>query len=102
MRQPDYAAVRLEDRHVDLLARQIAAQTGAGLLIAHAPRAMLDLNRAQDDVDWEMIRGGAPLMPRHSHANRRARSGLGLVPRRLPGFGEIWKAGLSKSMSKRI
>ena len=97
MRQPEYAALRLEDRHVDVLACEVAKRTGAALLVAHAPRAMLDLNRSKEDIDWEMIRGRAPTLPRHSHTNRRARSGLGLVPRRLPGFGEIWKAGLSKS-----
>ncbi|WFL76741.1 N-formylglutamate amidohydrolase [Altererythrobacter arenosus] len=103
MRKPEYATIRLEDRHVDSLAAGIARQTGAGLLIAHAPRAMLDLNRAQDDVDWDMIRGGTPLMPRHSHANRRARSGLGLVPRRLPGYGEIWKAHMTRQeLDKRV
>lgn len=89
MRRPEYSAVRLEDRHVDQVARQVARLTGAGLLVAHAPRAMLDLNRATDDVDWEMIAGPSPAV-RHSAANRRARSGLGLVPRRLPGLGEIW------------
>ncbi|MEP5938726.1 MAG: N-formylglutamate amidohydrolase [Erythrobacter sp.] len=91
MREPDYCALRLEDRYVDALAGEIARQTDASLLVAHAPRAMLDLNRATDDVDWGMISGKPPGVPRNSQSNRRARSGLGLVPRRLPGFGEIWK-----------
>lgn len=91
MRDPRYAQLRLEDRHVDAMADAIAEQTGAALLIAHAPRAMLDLNRAADDVDWSMISDGGPLVARHSLANRRARSGLGLVPRRLPGLGEVWR-----------
>jgi N-formylglutamate amidohydrolase len=96
MRDADYSALRLEDRHVDRLAREIAAATGAGLLVAHAPRAMLDLNRACDDVDWSMVRGGSPRPVRHSLLNRRSRSGLGLVPRRLSGLGEIWKAPLER------
>lgn len=91
MRDPEYSALRLEDRYTDLLARGIAAATGAALLIAHAPRAMLDLNRACDDMDWSMVAGGAPRKTPHSVLNRRSRSGLGLVPRRLGGLGEIWK-----------
>jgi N-formylglutamate amidohydrolase len=97
MRDPGFAALRLEDRHIDSMADTIAAATGAALLVAHAPRAMLDLNRATDDMDWSMVAEGAPPGARHSAANRRARSGLGLVPRRLPGLGEIWKARLPRA-----
>lgn len=91
MRSPGSSALKLEDRYVDRLAAAIAAETGAMLLVAHAPRAMIDLNRAPDDVDWEMFgrpeRGGTSRLP----PSRRARSGLGLIPRRLPGIGELWK-----------
>lgn len=55
MRHPGFAAPRLEDRYADLLGEAVSRHTGAALLIAHAPRAMLDLNRASDDVDWEML-----------------------------------------------
>ena len=96
MRDPELSQLRLEDRHVDRLGVAIAKQTGTGLLVAHAPRALLDLNRAHDDIDWEMIEGGNARTVRHSIANRRARSGLGLIPRRLPGFGEIWRSKLSR------
>ncbi|MEE4206328.1 MAG: N-formylglutamate amidohydrolase, partial [Erythrobacter sp.] len=52
---------------------------------------------------WGMVEGGAEARraregradPSRGQANRRARNGLGLVPRRLPGFGEIWKRPLS-------
>lgn len=91
MRSPKTAMLKLEDRHVDLVARAVASASGAGLLVAHAPRAMLDLNRSADDVDWEMFAGKGPAKMHHSLANRRARSGLGLVPRRLPGVGELWR-----------
>ena len=90
MRNPATAALRLEDRHADTLAEAVAAQTGAGLLVAHAPRALVDLNRAPDDVDWEMFGLAAPERDR-APSGQRARTGLGLVPRRLPGFGELWK-----------
>jgi N-formylglutamate amidohydrolase len=98
LRDPEQAQLRLEDRHVDRIGAEIARQTGAALLVAHAPRALLDLNRAEDDIDWDMIEGGRPAdLPASQAAhggNRRARSGLGLVPRRLPGSGEIWRGRL--------
>jgi N-formylglutamate amidohydrolase len=58
---------------------------------------MIDLNRSADDIDWGMVRGPKPRMTRHSLANRRSRNGLGLVPRRLPGMGEIWRRALDRS-----
>lgn len=101
MRDPQGAQLRLEDRLVDRLGRMVAQATGAGLLVAHAPRALMDLNRAEDDIDWDMIEGGRPDDFAHASSgaaqsgNRRARSGLGLVPRRLPGTGEIWRGRLA-------
>lgn len=91
MREPVFSQLRLEDRLIDRIASAVAKQTGASLLIANAPRAMLDLNRSKSDIDWSMIKGAKRADPVHSHANRRARSGLGLIPRRLPNFGEIWR-----------
>lgn len=100
MRDPRSSQLRLEDRHVDAVGVEIARAAGTGLLVAHAPRAMLDLNRAADDIDWEMVQGtkGSEVdpQPRAYGSNARARSGLGLVPRRLPGFGEIWRSRLSQ------
>ena len=95
MRNPGIAKLRLEDRLVDELATAVADLTGAATLVAHAPRAMLDLNRASDDLDWSMLGEGRPTGQVHSSANRRARSGLGLVPRRVSGVGEVWNASLS-------
>lgn len=107
MRDPELSQLRLEDRHVDQLGIEIARQTGTALLVAHAPRAMLDLNRAEDDVDWDMIEGPRPSVSgasgRAGHINGRARSGLGIVPRRLPGFGEIWRSRLARTeLDRRI
>ncbi|TAD74332.1 MAG: N-formylglutamate amidohydrolase [Sphingomonadales bacterium] len=99
MRDPALAQLRLEDRHADRLGIAIARETGAALLVAHAPRALLDLNRAEDDIDWDMIEGGRPKdvnpVEPGQRSNARARSGLGLVPRRLPGSGEIWRGRLA-------
>lgn len=95
--------LRLEDRYVDLLAGRVAQASGAALLTARAPRAEIDLNRAPDDVDWAMINGAEkPTLP-HSLANRRARTGLGLIPRRLPGMGEIWREKIDQAeLDRRI
>ncbi|RDS75824.1 N-formylglutamate amidohydrolase [Alteriqipengyuania lutimaris] len=97
MQNPGLAKLRLEDRLVDKLALAVADQAGAASLVAHAPRAMLDLNRAADDIDWSMIGDSRPDGHVHSSANRRARSGLGLVPRRVAGVGEIWRRPLSQT-----
>lgn len=96
MRSPAAAGLRLEDRYVDLLAERVARETGMPLLVAHAPRAMIDLNRAPDDVDWDMVADATAPRPRLA-AGRRARSGLGLVPRRLPGMGELWRRRLTQA-----
>ncbi|MCH2488363.1 MAG: N-formylglutamate amidohydrolase, partial [Erythrobacter sp.] len=103
MRDPDLAKLKLEDRLIDTMAEEIARASGAALIVAHAPRAMVDLNRSPDDIDWSMISGRtAPNHPTGA-VNRRARSGLGLVPRRLPGMGEIWKGRLEREeLDRRI
>jgi N-formylglutamate amidohydrolase len=98
MRDPAGAGLKLEDRYVDLLARSVARETGAALLVAHAPRAMIDLNRAPEEMDWDMLADGDGAETRGSlRTARRARGGLGLVPRRLPGLGEIWKRRMTRA-----
>ncbi len=100
MRHP-HAGQQLEDRHVDRLARTIAAGSAASLVIADAPRALIDLNRAPDDIDWSMVRRDAPgegsgegPCPGETTIGPRSRAGLGLIPRRVPGLGEIWRGQL--------
>ncbi len=107
MRDAQLSQLRLEDRYIDRVGVETARATGTGLLVAQAPRAMLDLNRADDDVDWDMVAGPyrrtEKPQPRLSGSNARARSGLGLVPRRLPGFGEIWRSKLPREeLDQRI
>lgn len=102
LRDPAQAALRLEDRLVDLLAAEAARRTGASLLVAQAPRAMIDLNRHVDDVDWGMVRGGSS-GPANPASGRRARSGLGLVPRRVHGLGDLWRHPLDRAdLAQRI
>ena len=120
LRVPDHVLLRLEDRLVDQLAEAVARETGAPFIVAQAPRAMIDLNRAVEDLDWDMLsnvprghdrrsgaqRSTAGHAPHHSytaHSGHRARSGLGLVPRRLPGIGELWRGRLDYAdLERRI
>lgn len=97
MRNPGSSTLKLEDRYVDRLGEAVARESGAALLVAHAPRAMIDLNRAEGDVDWEMIAHDRAEQPGSSPPGLRVRSGLGLIPRRLPGIGELWKQRLSEA-----
>lgn len=76
----------LEDRHVDLLASD-AAEAGFTVLIARRPRAWIDLNRDAREIDPEMIE---PRPPREALLrSSRVASGLGLLPRRLRGIGDV-------------
>lgn len=64
-----------EDAYIDELFRQ-AADFGAPVLSAVAPRAFIDLNRAPHDLDPALIEG-AEQRP----ANARVVAGLGVIPR---------------------
>ncbi|KKW94068.1 MULTISPECIES: N-formylglutamate amidohydrolase [Sphingobium] len=78
---------RLEDRWADLLAHPVM-DGGHSVLVARAPRAMIDLNRHEREVDPGMVTG----LPRDValHSSAKLRGGLGLIPRRLPGAHELW------------
>jgi N-formylglutamate amidohydrolase len=80
----------LEDRHADRLAA-FAIDNGITTLIAQTPRLLIDLNRAESELDPAMVQGGvitgAPLPP-------RVRGGLGLIPRRIGPVGDIWRGPL--------
>ena len=103
MRDPDFACIRLEDRYIDEVATEVARRTGAALLVANAPRAVIDLNRAPDDIDWSMIEGEVRRASSQGSSRRRAQTGLGLFPRRLPRHGDIWRERLpSAEMERRI
>lgn len=68
-----------EDAFVDRLFAAAPA-CGAPLLAAVAPRALVDLNRAPDELDPELIEG----VRRGTH-NPRVASGLGVIPRVVSG-----------------
>ena len=81
----------LEDRLVDRLVWRAVAD-GARAVVADAPRAEIDLNRGEREIDPALI------VPRPSPAavteTARTRGGLGLVPARIAGAGAIWRQRL--------
>lgn len=88
----DAQAIRSsEDAFVDLLFDQ-APSLGAPLLTALVPRAMLDLNRAADELDPAVIEG----LDRAPH-NPRISSGLGVIPRVVAGGRSIYRGKLEQS-----
>ena len=76
----------LEDRHADALA---ARAIGAGFtaIVATRARAWIDLNRHEREVDPEMVdpRPAGDTLIRSA----KVTGGLGLMPRRLRGSGDI-------------
>jgi len=89
LRAPLSAVMTLEDRLVDLVAE--GARTTQPMLVQTVPRAWIDLNRDERERDT-LIDEGARMAPR---ASAKLRSGLGLVPRRVAGHGDIWNRRFS-------
>ncbi|OQW44054.1 MAG: N-formylglutamate amidohydrolase [Proteobacteria bacterium SG_bin6] len=88
----------LEDRHIDTLAR--AAWGGETVLIERAPRAWIDLNRAEQERDPAIDAGADPR--RQGAPSVKLRSGLGLVPRRVGGR-DLWRGQLqARDVESRI
>lgn len=75
----------LEDPLVDRLIWR-ALGRGVGAVIARAPRAAVDCNRAEDEIDPAVIEGG-----RRLPLTARARGGLGIIPGRTPHHGYLWR-----------
>jgi N-formylglutamate amidohydrolase len=91
LRVPTAELLRLEDRYADRLL-QPAIAAGFPAIVAHRARAWIDLNRAESDIDVQMLVGsqrGLVTIP-----SAKARSGLGLIPRRLQSCGELWRGPL--------
>ena len=91
LRVPPSALRALEDRYVDLVA--LAARGNRTALVQRLPRAWIDLNRAEWERDPLVDEGADPT--HQPGRSSKLRSGLGLVPRRVPGAGEIWRRKLS-------
>ncbi len=78
-----------EDAFVDELFGG-AVKHGAPLLLAQAPRAYLDLNRASEELDPALIEG----VRRVAH-NPRVASGLGVIPRVVSNGRAIYRGKLT-------
>jgi N-formylglutamate amidohydrolase len=84
------ALASLEDPFVDRLAWR-AINRGIGAVVARTPRAAVDCNRAEDEIDPSVIEGG-----HRERLTARARGGLGIIPARTPQFGYLWRYGVGR------
>ena len=81
----------LEDRLIDEIA--VKARRHETMIVAHRPRAWIDLNRAEWERDSQVEEeASAKVRPRSS---AKLRAGLGLVPRRASGVQPIWNRRFS-------
>jgi N-formylglutamate amidohydrolase len=97
-RVPQSVLEALEDRLVDRLVWRAVAG-GATAIVATAPRAEIDLNRDERELDPAMV---APPPPASDLVSTlRSRGGLGLVPARLAGAGGLWRGRMSRDELKR-
>ena len=87
LRIPAANLAALEDRHIDAVA--LSARRSETLLLQDAPRAWIDLNRAEHERD-PLLDDGA----RRSNLSAKVRAGLGIVPRRTGATGDIWRRRL--------
>ena len=85
------ALATLEDPLVDRLVWR-AMQRGCGAVIAKTPRAAVDCNRAEDDIDPSVIDGA-----RRGRVSARARGGLGIIPARTQQHGYLWRRAITTS-----
>jgi len=83
------ALATLEDPLVDRLVWR-ALKRGCGAVVAQAPRAAIDCNRAEDEVDPSIVDGA-----RRGRVSARARGGLGIVPTRTQQHGYLWRRAMS-------
>jgi len=99
-RLPQPQLETLEDRLVDKLVEPALA-TGAVAIVAQRPRAEIDLNRDEREIDPAIVVPPPPLealMP-----SARMRGGLGLIPARISGAGPIWRHRIEGSeIGRRI
>ncbi len=87
----------LEDPLVDRLVWR-ALQRGCGAVIARAPRAAVDCNRSEDEVDPSVIDGA-----RRGRVSARARGGLGIIPARTQQHGYLWRRAITpKQLDERL
>jgi N-formylglutamate amidohydrolase len=87
----------LEDPLVDRLCWR-AIGSGVGALIQNVPRAVIDCNRDEEEIDPAAIEGICP-----APVGPRARYGLGLVPSRTHRHGALWRRRIGRTeLHRRI
>jgi N-formylglutamate amidohydrolase len=87
----------LEDPFVDRLIWR-ALQRGCGAVISRTPRAAVDCNRGEDEVDPSVVEGA-----RRTRVSARARGGLGIVPSRTAQHGYLWRRAITpKQLDERL
>lgn len=84
-----------EDAYLDLLLAP-APQHGAPLITTQVPRAYVDFNRAETELDPALIEGAPRGM-----ANPRIGSGLGVIARVVAGGRPIYRGKLALSEAER-
>jgi N-formylglutamate amidohydrolase len=90
----------LEDRLVDRLVWQATA-AGVTTFVARTPRAEIDLNRDEREIDPALV--APPLPPGSILQSARTRGGIGLIPSRITGVGAIWRQRISQSeLARRV
>lgn len=80
----------LEDPLVDRLAWRAIAR-GIGAVVARAPRAAIDCNRAADEIDPSVIADAGS-----EAVGARARGGLGIIPSRSLPHGRLWRRPIDR------
>lgn len=78
----------LEDPLVDRLVWR-ALQAGIGAVVARTPRAAVDCNRAEDEIDPAVVAGAT-----RDRLSARTRGGLGVIPSRTQGHGHLWRRAI--------
>ncbi|MCL6699546.1 N-formylglutamate amidohydrolase [Sphingomonas sp. NSE70-1] len=85
----------LEDPFVDRLCwRAIGA--GIGTVVQNVPRAVIDCNREEEEVDPAVIENVSP-----APVGPRARYGLGLIPSRTHRHGTLWRRRIDRAELQR-
>lgn len=97
-RLPRHKLEILEDRLVDRLVWR-AVEAGSAAFIATAPRAEIDLNRDEREIDPAMVYPSPA--PATLLQSPRTRGGLGLVPARISGAGSIWLQRIGQAEIER-
>jgi N-formylglutamate amidohydrolase len=91
------ALTSLEDPLVDRLVWR-ALQAGIGAIIAQTPRAAIDCNRSEDEIDPAIVAGAT-----RQRLSARTRGGLGVIPSRTQAHGHLWRRSIgSAQLEERL